>query len=805
MKRPLAWPALLFITGIILCEVFSWPFRVFMFPGFLLVLGAMAFPARREWLLGASIVAAGGATLALEVEITAPNDLRRLIGPEPKIVTVRGRLLETPYERFYEERARFLTKLHCATLRIGNDAWLPAHGTIGVVTSGTTPKNLWQGQTVEITGVIAQPEGALTPGLFDYKAFLQRLDIYYVLRASSPGEWNVLGSLAPPLSERFNAWGKRTLAYGLPSEDEALRLLWAMTLGWKTALSGDVSEPFMRSGTLHVFAISGLHIALIAAIIAGVLRGVRVPRRYCALMVVPVIWFYTAATGWQASAVRSTVMATVFFGSWVLVRPPDLFNSLAAAALIILLFDPQQLFQAGFQLSFAVVFFLALCGSFFRPYQARIAAGDPLIPWEVRPWWERGAIRMATYMTGMAMTAVAAWLGSIPLIAYYFHLFTPVSLIANLVVVPVSGAALASNIASLFFGGWFPFMADIFNNSAWVWMKIMLWFSEWTARWPGAAISVRTPGPFAIALYYFVLVAIGARLFSAIHLRPWLYTAIAVLGIGAGVQTWSEHAKSVLTVLPLGGGHAIFVDAPGSARDLLIDCGDQKSARITVKPFLQSRGVNQLANMVLTHGDIDHVGGFEAVMEYFEPARILIPAVTFRSFTYRKLLETARVTPVAPNDTVSDWQVLFPHPDDRFPQADDKSLVLRGDMGSTRVLLLPDLGRLGQNTLLDRNIDLRSDIVIASIPRAAEPVCDALLDRIEPRLIIIVDATNPPEARAREPLRERLARRDVPVLYTTETGAIAVRFSRSRARVIPTRPGVKPLTVGPSHPMAARR
>jgi ComEC/Rec2-related protein len=799
MKRPLAWPSLLFITGIVLCEVFSWPFKLFMLFGFLLVLAAMTFPSRRELLLGASIVAAGGATLALETEVMAPNDLRQMIGPEPKIVTIRGRLLETPYERFYEERARFLTKLHCTALRTGNEAWLPVHGTIGVVTSGTTPKNLWQDQTVEITGVIAPPEGPSTPGLFDYRAFLRRLDIYYVLRASSPGEWNVLGSLTPPLAERFNSWAKRTLAYGLPSEDEALRLLWAMTLGWKTALSGDVSEPFMRSGTLHVFAISGLHIALIAAIIAGVLRGVRVPRRYCALIVIPVIWFYTAATGWQASAVRSTVMATVFFGSWVLVRPPDLFNSLAAAALIILLFDPQQLFQAGFQLSFAVVFFLALCGSFFRPYQARIAAGDPLIPWEVRPWWERGAIRIATYVTGMVMTAVAAWVGSIPLIAYYFHLFTPVSLIANLVVVPVSGAALASNIASLFFGGWFPFMADIFNNSAWGWMKIMLWFSEWTARWPGAAISVTAPGPFAIALYYLVLVAIGARLFSAVHLRPWLCTGIALLGIGAAVQAWSEHARSTLTVLPLGGGHAIFFDAPGAARDVLIDCGDQKSARITVKPFLQSRGVNQLANVVLTHGDADHVGGFEAIMEYFEPARIIIPAVTFRSFSYRKLLETMKVTSVTPDDTVSGWQVLFPQPGDKFPQADDKSLVLRGRLGGAGVLLLPDLGRLGQSTLLDRSIDLRSEIVIASIPRAAEPVCDALLDRIEPRLIIIVDATHPPEARAREPLRERLARRDVPVLYTTETGAITLQFGKSSARVIPTRSAVQPLTVRPAH------
>jgi len=270
-----------------------------------------------------------------------------------------------------------------------------------------------------------------------------------------------------------------------------------------------------------------------------------------------------------------------------------------------------------------------------------------------------------------------------------------------------------------------------------------------------------------------------------------------MLAIGAGAETWSEYSKSTVTVLPLGAGHAIFVDAPGNAHDLLVDCGDQKNGKITVKPFLQSHGVNRLANIVLTHGDVDHVGGLEAIAEHFEPKRIITPAVPFRSSIYRKVIDSSYVTRVAPNDDIVGWQVLYPRPEDRFPQADDKSLVLRGHIGCARVLLLPDLGRLGQNTLLERGVDLRSEIVIASIPRAAEPVCDALLERIEPRLIIIVDAMHPPEARAREPLRERLARRNIPVLYTTQTGAITIEFAANNARIIPARREIAPLVIRP--------
>jgi competence protein ComEC len=111
--------------------------------------------------------------------------------------------------------------------------------------------------------------------------------------------------------------------------------MWAMTLGWKTALTNEVNEPFMRSGTMHIFAISGLHIALIAGILVSLLRVLQVSRTWCGVVVIPLIWFYTAATGWQPSAIRSTVMMSIIIGGWALRRPSDsCSNSLAAAAFI---------------------------------------------------------------------------------------------------------------------------------------------------------------------------------------------------------------------------------------------------------------------------------------------------------------------------------------------------------------------------------------------------------------------------------------------------------------------------------------
>src|SRR6185503_19162771 len=119
-------------------------------------------------------------------------------------------------------------------------------------------------------------------------------------------------------------------------------------------------------------------------------------------------------------------MIAVVFGSWLLKRPGDILNSLFVAALIILAWDPRQLFQAGFQLSFLVVLCIILTMPLFQRVGDRILQPDPLLPEVLRPRWQKLLHRPAHYVLGLFSVSVAAWLGSIPLVAYYFHLVTPV-------------------------------------------------------------------------------------------------------------------------------------------------------------------------------------------------------------------------------------------------------------------------------------------------------------------------------------------------------------------------------------------
>ncbi len=786
MNRPLAIVALLYVSGVllgdVLCVRLPWLFALALG----LAMASFLWSVARVYLLALLAVLAGWTNLATRTAVLSPFDLRTLVGANPEFVTLRGTLCDTPSQRVYEHRDkeswRTLARVQVTALQ--RDAcWHPAFGQVAVATPGVLPVHFFGGQTIEVTGVLRLPKGPLAEGLFDYRTYLRRQGIYHQLVVENTNDWRtvVTAGRVPrlPLADRFRHWSQETLAAGLPNEDEPLRLLWAMALGWTTALTDEISEPFMRTGTMHIFAISGLHIALIAGILVSLLRVLQIPRGFCGWVVVPLIWFYTAATGWQASAIRSTIMMSVIIVGWAIKRPSDLLNSLAVAGFIILLWDPGQLFQASFQLSFFVVLSIALLLPPIERLRQRLLQPDPLLPPELRPRWRRwldGPVRLVT--TSFA-TSLAAWLGSLPLVAFYFHLFTPVSLAANLVIVPLSSLALMSNLGSMLCGAWCPWLSELFNHSGWFWMAAMVRCSEGFAALPGAYFYVPPPTPAAAIVYYSLLFGVVSGKLFAPRIRFGSAAAICLLAI-LGVLHWFNHRNDTLiTILPLSGGDSIFVDSPGRAHDLLLDCGNEAAAEFLVKPFLHGQGVNRLRRLLLTHGDVRHVGGANLMAREFAVSQFLTSSVRFRSPAYRQLSDRLdsppeRLRAINRGDQLGAWTVLHPEAHDRFPEADDNAIVLRGQFVGGRVLFCSDLGRPGQRTLLDREPDLRASVVVAGIPAHSEPLGDALLDAVQPRVMVISASDVPSQERATKELRARLERRGIPVFYTSDDGAVTI-------------------------------
>ena len=189
-------------------------------------------------------------------------------------------------------------------------------------------------------------------------------------------------------------------------------------------------------------------------------------------------------------------------------------NSLFAAALIILIWEPQQLFQAGFQLSFFVVLCLIS-----RDHSGQCSIGsrdstapDPLLPSQLRPHCHPLLAAPARYAGDLSVTSFAAWVGSLPLVAYYFNIVTPASTPANILAVPLCVLVLISNLISLVLAAWFPGAAELFNYAGWFGMECIRASSEWFARWPAAYYYTPAPSLFTTLWVLCSVAGIGNRL-----------------------------------------------------------------------------------------------------------------------------------------------------------------------------------------------------------------------------------------------------------------------------------------------------
>jgi competence protein ComEC len=788
MNRPFVAVVLFYAVGLLMAQWVQAPLAVLFSISFFILAAVITFKILRPFLLCALLVLAGWTNLIFHTAIISPNDLRTLIGNEPAIVTMRGKLAETPrikiIERDGQETEHSLAEVKVTEI-CRDENWQPALGEIIISTSSALASNYFAGQTVEISGVIAHPPSPLAEGLFDYRDYLQTRGIYYELKTDSTNDWQLRAPIlpAPPLTDRFLSWSKRTLALGLPVEDEPLKLLWAMTLGWRTAFSGDIGEPFLRAGTMHMFAIDGLRIALISGMLVALLRGLQISRVWCGAIAIPLIWFYTAATGWESSAIRASVMMTIVLGGWTLKRPSDLLNSLAAAAFIILVWEPRQLFEASFQLSFFVMLVIALMLPPMNEFSDRLLKHDPLLPDELLSGWKRKLLWLARKLARYCALSFAAWIGSLPLSIKYFHLFSPVSTLANIFAVPLGTLALMANLGALICGTWFSLATELFNQSAWFFMLAMTWVSEGFTKIPGAFFYVTEISWLTIGIYYAIVIVLFSGWLKTTR-RKFFCATILILITAIYFFRWeNSRGETDLTVLPLSGGHAVFVDADGRANDWLVDCGSDKAVKFTLKDFLRAQGVNKIPRLVLTEGNAKNIGGAQSLGELFGIGELWTSRANFRSSIYREIVaafengghpQKQRHKIFNAGDSVGCWEILYPDATNNFPRADDNALVLLGNFHGTKILLLSGLSHTGQSALLATTSDLHADIVIAGLPNEGEPLCDALLDAIQPKIIIIADSELPATRRARRELKERLAGKNVPVIYTRTAGAVKI-------------------------------
>jgi competence protein ComEC len=684
---------------------------------------------------------------SLRTTESAGMRLARQLGSEPQPVTVEGSVVSEP-KISAKGFASFLLRLD----RIEHQG--------GTRVSNATLFVRWRGRPafgnqLRLFGVAERIAPARNPGEFDLRSFLARQNVYNGLLVRYAENGLILThSGGHPIwrsAQQSRNWMQAVLSRGLEDSPEIHGLISGMVLGARDETPDEIEEQFQQTGTLHLFAVSGLNVAIVAQLLWIIASAFRVPRRWAITLIIPALFFYAAITGLNTSSVRAALMGAILLGGFFVERNVLPVNSVAAAAFLILCYDTNQLFSTGFQLSFAVVL-------------AIIILADPLYRmlvrcWEPDPFLPRGLLGGVPKLLDRAWhgiargssVSLAAWIGSTPLILPYFHLVTPVSLLANLVVVPIAFFVLAVGLLSLLLAPFAPALTVIFNNANWSLAWVILGSVQLFAGVPAGHLYLERP-----------------------H--------------------WPAGVQAEVTALDLSEGAAVHIRT--SESDWLFDPGGEKDFKRVLRGYLRSRGINRLDGLLLTHGDATHIGGAGAILGAFQPRQLVDSPSPDRSIVHRRLIAQCveRSIPRTLVEAGDEFRlssdvtarILFPPPDSRARIADDQALVVQLILpGKTRVLLMSDSGLATETGLLARQIDLRSDLLIKGQHSSGVSGSPEFLAAVLPQAIIATARESAENQRIKEDWAEIVKQRGITLLRQDKTGAVSVRFFDDHWEAIP--------------------
>lgn len=742
-RLPLLGLALAAVAGILLAEHTALDPRI-------VFLIAAAMLGAALWRGGTiALLVAAAAAFALAHTWQWQKDPARLLAgalfAEPREVRVVGLLLEEPSE---SATGSWRAPLHVEKLTIDGTATRPPVRMVARWSAERPPR---YGERWEMTGVVSRIPAPRNPGQFDAADWWGRRGVFLEMRANRDTPARRLsrdaGSPLQSAALSARAWMLRTLGLGLENAPGLRALIAGITLGARDTESDQYADAFRQTGTFHLFSVSGLHVGMVALLLWLVLRPLGLSRRRAVLVIIPSLFFYALITGASPPSIRAAVMLSVAFAGFLLDRPVSPANSLAAAALLLLAYDTNQLFSPGFQMSFSIVASIFLLAPPLQKFFEVRLRPDPFLP---RRLYNRRQALAADAGHALASTlgvSAAAWIGSLPLTALVFHIIPLLAIPANMLAVPLAFGILAVSMLALLGGLISAWLATVFNNASWGLAGLLVGVVGYTANLPG----------------------------SYVQLPP----------------AWMQPPAR-LTVFDLSTGGAQLLRTRQSA--WLFDAGSEADMRSAIEPALRSAGVGNLGAVLLTHGDAEHVGGAARLIEAHTPRGWMTSVLRDRARSRNELhgLLQQRGIPkslVLPGDRFRAGKntivaILRPEPDAKARTADDQSVVVRIEHGAFRLLLMSDSGAAAEDELLRASrAKLRADILVLGRHQEDIFATDEFLAAVRPR-VIVLGPRDPFRDGSDEPaLRQRLAASGATVFDQDRCGAVIVTFHGTEAGI----------------------
>ncbi len=710
--------------------------------------------------------------------------------------TITGVVIEAP-----DVRDRYVN-LKVSVHRLEIDGGSHEVQGLALVRTGRYPSYSY-GDELEIVGLLQTPPESED---FSYKEYLARQGVHSMV------EYAQITVLSQGHGDPFHraiyalkAHLQQTIARLFP--EPSASLLTGILLGIETGIPDDLVEDFNATSTTHIIAISGFNIAIVGGAIGSLTRRYLGIYR-AAVVSILAIAVYTILVGADAAVVRAAIMGSLSLIAIIAGRQTFALASLAAAALLMTLWNPLLLWDVGFQLSFAATLGLVLL---VRPWKEHVQAG--LSHWIT----EERATAVVRLLSEPLFVTLAAQLAVWPITLYHFRRFSLVSPLTNFLIIPAQPAVMMVGGVATILGAFHPLLGQPVAWVAWLFLHYTIEVVELTARVPLASVDLGGFSAGAMWLYYglFGVAAAAAHAGRGGRREIWtrltqrVSTKLLIGGLAAlVVLAWiaafqMPDGRLHVYILDVGQGDAIFIQCP-NGQQILVDGGPEPSVLLSRLGERMPFWDHNLDLVVLTHPEVDHAGGLVEVLERYDVGLVMDSGEECASATceawrtliedkglpYRKAEEGMQIT--LGEDLLLD--VVHPPAELMTGTTSDinnNSVVLRLEYGRFSALLTGDVQWEAEELLLASGQVLHSLVLKVPHHGADTSLTVPFLEAVAPEVAIVsVGADNSfghPAMVTLEKLEE------IPTYRTDQHGNVGLVSDGQRYWLATERP-----TVGPS-------
>jgi len=636
------------------------------------------------------------------------------------------------------------------------------------------------GLIIKVNGKLEEPSISTNENAFNYKRYLEQKHIFWILKPDKlviirdkPSAPNVLIML-----KKVRTNGIHYLESNFPKE--TIPLATALLFGSSDFITQNTMDNYRELGIVHLLAISGLHIAIIVSIVYNLLLRVGVTREKSIDILLVCLPIYGILTGASPSVTRSVFMTMLLLlgrrwgkgGQFVAI------DVIATTFLLYLFVNPYVLYNVGFQLSFLVTLILLLSA----PYILKVTLHPVSL---------------------LLTTSFQSMLCSAPILLYFFFEFSIISVLVNLLYIPIFNVILLPYLLFVFV---LHLLLGSFIDPLLYPLNEMIIFTnnltERIAVLPWNTIVLGRPSMLFLLLYGWGLFLFFVQWEKGVKGMKKFFLFLFPFFLFSGQYMLTNLSlDGEVTFLDVGQGDCIFIRLPFGKGNYLIDTGGSLTfekqpwqerdqafdvGEDTVVPFLKSKGVTKLDKLILTHGDADHAGSAEAILQEMRVQELVLPDRKEKNELERKLIGMAQSEGIA---------IRFVHEGDRWKvgenrfyilspevnsqsDSNDGSIVIYTELGGLKWLFTGDLEAEGEAKLMKKNPTLSVDVLKVGHHGSKSSSTEDFLERLSPQWAIISVGENNRYQHPHQEVLDRLQKNEIIIYRTDQLGAITYTFRK---------------------------